>query len=92
MVHIEVDSSSSEEAVSILQFNQMIKSDTVMETAATDGISYFLHDTKLLKILVEHGCGQVNCDFCPGQMKREREQEWSQHRATAPHPPGSTRK
>ena len=24
-------------------------------------------------------------------MKREREQEWSQHRATAPHPPGSTR-
>ena len=24
-------------------------------------------------------------------MKREGEQEWNQHRATAPHPPGSTR-
>ena len=55
MVHSIVESASSEQAVSILQFNQMIKSDTVMEMAATNGISYFLHDTKLLKILVEHG-------------------------------------
>ena len=74
MVHIVVDSASSEQAVSILQFNQMIKSDTVMETAATDGISYFLHDTKLLKILVEHGCGQVNGDFCWGQIWWDWEQ------------------
>ena len=36
MVHSIVESASSEQAVSILQFNQMIKSDTVIDTAATD--------------------------------------------------------
>ena len=44
--------------------------------------SYFLHDAKLLQVLIEGGLSQVNGDFCRGQVDAEQERE---HHHQAPH-------